>query len=103
VISPPAIEDLERRCAPASTMLVLSAPPARQVGHHRLAIERVQRPSLVMAPNKTLAAQLANEAARVLPGQRGEYFVSYYGLLPARGLRPADDTYIEKDSSVTTM
>ena len=53
-------------------------------------IEQVQRPTLVMAPNKTLAAQLANEFRELLPNNAVEYFVSLLRLLPARGLRPAD-------------
>jgi excinuclease ABC subunit B len=63
-------------------------------------IERVQRPTLVMAPNKTLAAQLANEFRELLPNNAVEYFVSYYDYYQPEAYVPQTDTYIEKDSSV---
>ncbi|MGB3686110.1 MAG: excinuclease ABC subunit UvrB [Ornithinimicrobium sp.] len=63
-------------------------------------IERVQRPTLVMAPNKTLAAQLANEFRELLPHNAVEYFVSYYDYYQPEAYVPQSDTYIEKDSSV---
>ncbi|PRY49640.1 excinuclease ABC subunit B [Geodermatophilus tzadiensis] len=63
-------------------------------------IEQVQRPTLVMAPNKTLAAQLANEFRELLPGNAVEYFVSYYDYYQPEAYVPQTDTYIEKDSSV---
>ena len=53
-------------------------------------IEAVQRPTLVLVQNKTLAAQLANELRELLPNNAVEYFVSYYDVLPARGVRAAD-------------
>ncbi len=63
-------------------------------------IEQVQRPTLVMAPNKTLAAQLANEFRELLPNNAVEYFVSYYDYYQPEAYIPQTDTYIEKDSSV---
>src|SRR2546421_12797805 len=63
-------------------------------------IERVQRPTLVIAPNKSLAAQLANEFREFFPENRVEYFVSYYDYYQPEAYLPASDTYIEKDSSV---
>ena len=63
-------------------------------------LERLQRPALVMAPNKTLAAQLANEFREFLPDNAVEYFVSYYDYYQPEAYIPSSDTYIEKDSSV---
>ncbi len=63
-------------------------------------IEQVQRPTLVMAPNKTLAAQLANEFRELLPNNAVEYFVSYYDYYQPEAYVPQTDTYIEKDSSI---
>jgi excinuclease ABC subunit B len=63
-------------------------------------VERVQRPTLVMAPNKSLAAQLANEFREVFPDNAVEYFVSYYDYYQPEAYLPTTDTYIEKDSSV---
>ena len=63
-------------------------------------IEQVQRPTLVMAPNKSLAAQLANELRGFFPNNRVEYFVSYYDYYQPEAYIPSSDTFIEKDSSV---
>jgi excinuclease ABC subunit B len=63
-------------------------------------IERVQRPALIMAPNKSLAAQLANEFRGFFPDNAVEYFVSYYDYYQPEAYVPQTDTYIEKDSSV---
>ena len=63
-------------------------------------IERAQRPTLVLAPNKSLAAQLANELRELFPNNRVEYFVSYYDYYQPEAYMPSSDTYIEKDSSV---
>ncbi len=63
-------------------------------------IERVQRPSLVIAHNKTLAAQLCNEFREFFPDNRVEYFVSYYDYYQPEAYVPAQDLYIEKDSSI---
>ena len=63
-------------------------------------IEEVQRPSLVIAHNKTLAAQLCNEFREFFPENRVEYFVSYYDYYQPEAYVPAQDLYIEKDSSI---
>ena len=63
-------------------------------------IEQVQRPTLVLAPNKSLAAQLANELKEFFPDNRVEYFVAYYDYYQPEAYMPSSDTYIEKDSSV---
>ena len=63
-------------------------------------IEQVQRPTLVMAHNKTLAAQLANEFRQLLPHNAVEYFVSYYDYYQPEAYVPQTDTFIEKDSSI---
>ncbi|MGZ8581641.1 MAG: DEAD/DEAH box helicase family protein, partial [Actinomycetota bacterium] len=63
-------------------------------------VEQVQRPTLVIAPNKSLAAQLANEFREVFPDNAVEYFVSYYDYYQPEAYIPSTDTYIEKDSSV---
>lgn len=63
-------------------------------------IEKVQRPTLVIAPNKSLAAQLANELREFFPHNRVEYFVSYYDYYQPEAYMASSDTYIEKDSSV---
>src|SRR6266571_2350380 len=63
-------------------------------------IEQVQRPTLVIAPNKSLAAQLANEFREFFPRNRVEYFVSYYDYYQPEAYIPSSDTYIEKDSSI---
>jgi len=63
-------------------------------------IEQVQRPTLVMVQNKTLAAQLANEFRELLPNNAVEYFVSYYDYYQPEAYVPQSDTFIEKDSSV---
>src|SRR5437764_14977586 len=63
-------------------------------------IERVQKPTLVISPNKSLAAQLANEFRRFFPDNAVEYFVSYYDYYQPEAYVPQTDTYIEKDSSI---
>ncbi len=63
-------------------------------------IEQVQRPTLVLAPNKSLAAQLTNELKEFFPDNQVEYFVSYYDYYQPEAYMPSSDTYIEKDSSV---
>ena len=65
-------------------------------------IEQVQRPTLILAPNKTLAAQLANEFRELLPNNAVEYFVSYYDYYQPEAYVPQTDTFIEKDSSVNS-
>src|ERR1700733_5970545 len=63
-------------------------------------IEQVQRPTLILAPNKSLAAQLAGEFREFFPDNRVEYFVSYYDYYQPEAYMPSTDTYIEKDSSI---
>jgi excinuclease ABC subunit B len=63
-------------------------------------IEQVQRPTLILAPNKSLAAQLAQEMREFFPSNRVEYFVSYYDYYQPEAYIPSSDTYIEKDSSI---
>jgi len=63
-------------------------------------VEAVQKPTLIIAPNKSLAAQLANEMREFFPSNRVEYFVSYYDYYQPEAYLPSSDTYIEKDSSI---
>jgi excinuclease ABC subunit B len=63
-------------------------------------IQNLQRPTLVMAPNKTLAAQLYGEFREYFPDNAVEYFVSYYDYYQPEAYVPSSDTYIEKDASV---
>ncbi len=63
-------------------------------------IEETQRPTLILAPNKTLAAQLYGEMRSFFPGNAVEYFVSYYDYYQPEAYVPRTDTYIEKDSSI---
>ncbi|MBM3688248.1 MAG: excinuclease ABC subunit UvrB [Actinobacteria bacterium] len=98
---PTAIEDLQARVVGGDRDIVLLG--ATGTGKSATAawlIERVQRPTLVMAPNKTLAAQLANEFRELLPNNAVEYFVSYYDYYQPEAYVPQTDTYIEKDSSI---
>ena len=63
-------------------------------------VQRVQRPTLVMAHNKTLAAQLATEFKEFFPRNAVEFFVSYYDYYQPEAYVPQSDTYIEKDASI---
>ena len=63
-------------------------------------IERLQRPTLIMAPNKTLAAQLYGEFKEFFPNNSVEYFVSYYDYYQPEAYVPSSDTYIEKDAAI---
>jgi excinuclease ABC subunit B len=98
---PAAIEELERRVrAGERNVVLLGATGTGKSATTAWLVERVQRPTLVMAPNKTLAAQLANEFRELLPRNAVEYFVSYYDYYQPEAYVPQSDTYIEKDSSV---
>jgi excinuclease ABC subunit B len=98
---PQAIDDLERRVrAGEQDIVLLGATGTGKSATTAWLVERVQRPTLVMAPNKTLAAQLANEFRELLPNNAVEYFVSYYDYYQPEAYIPQTDTYIEKDSSV---
>jgi len=63
-------------------------------------IEQLHRPTLILEPNKSLAAQLAAELREMLPSNRVEFFVSYYDYYQPEAYLPSSDTYIEKDSSI---
>ncbi|MCH0543113.1 excinuclease ABC subunit UvrB [Streptomyces sp. MUM 203J] len=98
---PAAIDDLERRIrAGEKDVVLLGATGTGKSATTAWMIERLQRPTLVMAPNKTLAAQLANEFRELLPNNAVEYFVSYYDYYQPEAYVPQSDTYIEKDSSI---
>jgi excinuclease ABC subunit B len=100
---PTAIEELERRLrAGEKDVVLLGATGTGKSATTAWLIERLQRPTLVMAPNKTLAAQLANELREMLPHNAVEYFVSYYDYYQPEAYVPQTDTYIEKDSSVNS-
>ena len=98
---PTAIAELERRInAGERDVVLLGATGTGKSATTAWLIERLQRPTLVMAPNKTLAAQLANELREMLPNNAVEYFVSYYDYYQPEAYIAQTDTYIEKDSSV---
>ena len=98
---PAAIEDLERRVlAGEKDIVLLGATGTGKSATTAWLIERLQRPTLVLAHNKTLAAQLANEFRELLPNNAVEYFVSYYDYFQPEAYVPQTDTYIEKDSSI---
>jgi excinuclease ABC subunit B len=98
---PAAIEELEKRVkAGEHDIVLLGATGTGKSATAAWLIERVQRPTLVMAPNKTLAAQLANELRELLPNNAVEYFVSYYDYYQPEAYIAQTDTYIEKDSSI---
>src|SRR5687768_6942968 len=98
---PAAIAELERRVrAGEKDVVLLGATGTGKSATTAWLVEKVQRPTLVMAPNKTLAAQLANELKGYFPDNAVEYFVSYYDYYQPEAYIPQTDTYIEKDSSV---
>ncbi|WP_116051650.1 excinuclease ABC subunit UvrB [Amycolatopsis palatopharyngis] len=98
---PKAIDELERRIkAGEKDVVLLGATGTGKSATTAWLIERVQRPTLVMAPNKTLAAQLANELRDLFPHNAVEYFVSYYDYYQPEAYIAQTDTYIEKDSSI---
>ena len=100
---PTAIDDLERRIRSGQKdVVLLGATGTGKSATAAWLIERLQRPTLVMAPNKTLAAQLANELREMLPNNAVEYFVSYYDYYQPEAYVPQTDTYIEKDSSINS-
>jgi excinuclease ABC subunit B len=92
------LTDLVQRGEPHVTLLGATGTGKTFTVAHL--VERVQRPTLVMAPNKSLAAQLANEFREVFPDNAVEYFVSYYDYYQPEAYLPTTDTYIEKDSSI---
>ena len=98
---PGAIADLERRVlAGENDVVLLGATGTGKTATVAWLAERLQRPILVMQPNKTLAAQFANELRQFFPKNAVEYFVSYYDYYQPEAYVPQTDTYIEKDSSL---
>ncbi|HEU5485427.1 MAG TPA: excinuclease ABC subunit UvrB, partial [Microlunatus sp.] len=98
---PTAITDIERRItAGESDVVLLGATGTGKTATVAWLAERLQRPILVMQPNKTLAAQFANELRHFFPQNAVEYFVSYYDYYQPEAYVPQTDTYIEKDSSL---
>ena len=98
---PTAIAELVARLAKGEQdVVLLGATGTGKSATTAWLIEQVQRPTLVIAPNKTLAAQLANEFKELLPNNAVEYFVSYYDYYQPEAYVPQTDTFIEKDSSI---
>jgi len=98
---PRAIEQLATRIqAGEQDVVLLGATGTGKSATTAWLIERLQRPTLVMAHNKTLAAQLANEFRDLMPNNAVEYFVSYYDYYQPEAYVPQTDTFIEKDSSI---
>jgi excinuclease ABC subunit B len=98
---PEAIEEIAKRInGGEKDVVLLGATGTGKSATTAWLIERLQRPTLVLAPNKTLAAQLANEFRELLPNNAVEYFVSYYDYYQPEAYVPQTDTFIEKDSSV---
>ena len=98
---PAAIAEMERRIRAGETdTVLLGATGTGKTATVAWLAERLQRPTLVMLPNKTLAAQFANELREMLPNNAIEYFVSYYDYYQPEAYIPQTDTYIEKDSSI---
>lgn len=98
---PQAIAELAKRINAGETdVVLLGATGTGKSATTAWLIEQVQRPTLIMAHNKTLAAQLANEFRQLMPNNAVEYFVSYYDYYQPEAYVPQTDTFIEKDSSV---
>ncbi|MEY2827193.1 MAG: excinuclease [Actinomycetota bacterium] len=98
---PQAINELEKRLKKGEKDIVLlGATGTGKSATTAWLIERVQRPTLIIEPNKTLAAQLTNELREMLPNNAVEYFVSYYDYYQPEAYVPQTDTFIEKDSSI---
>src|SRR4051794_10839533 len=98
---PAAIEGLTQRIQGGEKdVVLLGATGTGKTASIAWLVEWVQRPTLVMLPNKTLAAQFANELRELFPNNAVEYFVSYYDYYQPEAYVPQTDTYIEKDSSI---
>ncbi len=98
---PTAIAELEARIlAGEKDIVLLGATGTGKSATTAWLIEKLQRPTLVLAHNKTLAAQLVNEFRELLPNNAIEYFVSYYDYYQPEAYVPQTDTFIEKDSSI---
>jgi len=100
---PNAIEELTQRIlAGEKDVVLLGATGTGKSATTAWLIEKLQRPTLVLAHNKTLAAQLVNEFRELLPNNAVEYFVSYYDYYQPEAYVPQTDTFIEKDSSINS-
>ncbi|MGO4257278.1 excinuclease ABC subunit UvrB [Marmoricola sp. RAF53] len=98
---PAAIAEIEKRITGGEQdVVLLGATGTGKTATVAWVAERLQRPVLVMQPNKTLAAQFANELRHLMPDNAIEYFVSYYDYYQPEAYVPQTDTYIEKDSSI---
>ena len=98
---PAAIEEIVRRVkGGVNDVVLLGATGTGKTATVAWVAEQVQRPILVLQPNKTLAAQFANELRQLFPHNAVEYFVSYYDYYQPEAYVPQTDTYIEKDSSI---
>ncbi|WDZ92642.1 excinuclease ABC subunit UvrB [Nocardiopsis sp. HUAS JQ3] len=98
---PGAIAEISRRVRDGEPHTVLlGATGTGKTATVAWTVEQLQRPTLVMQPNKTLAAQFANELRQMLPNNAVEYFVSYYDYYQPEAYVPQSDTFIEKDSSI---
>ncbi|SIO85407.1 excinuclease ABC subunit UvrB [Nocardiopsis sp. JB363] len=98
---PRAIEEISERVRDGREHTVLlGATGTGKTATVAWTVEQLQRPTLVMQPNKTLAAQFANELRQMMPNNAIEYFVSYYDYYQPEAYVPQSDTYIEKDSSI---
>jgi len=98
---PAAIAEIERRINDGvKDVVLMGATGTGKTATTAWLAERIQRPMLVLLPNKTLAAQFANELRELMPNNAVEYFVSYYDYYQPEAYVPQTDTYIEKDSSI---
>ena len=101
---PKAIAELAERVeAGEKDVVLMGATGTGKSATTAWLVERLQRPTLVMVQNKTLAAQLANEFRELLPNNAVEYFVSYYDYYQPEAYVPQTDTFIEKDSSINEL
>jgi excinuclease ABC subunit B len=98
---PAAIKEIDKRIGDGvKDVVLLGATGTGKTATVAWVAEKIQRPLLVMQPNKTLAAQFANELRQLMPNNAIEYFVSYYDYYQPEVYVPPTDTYIEKDSSI---
>ncbi|MFY9263005.1 MAG: excinuclease ABC subunit UvrB [Arcanobacterium sp.] len=98
---PTAIKELaERINAGEKDIVLLGATGTGKSATTAWLVEQIQRPTLILEPNKTLAAQMAAEFRELMPNNAVEYFVSYYDYYQPEAYVPSSDTYIEKDSSI---
>ncbi len=101
---PAAIEQLSRNLAEGDRHnVLLGVTGSGKTFTMAQVIARIKKPTLVIAPNKTLAAQLYQEFKQLFPNNAVEYFVSYYDYYQPEAYIPSSDTYIQKDSSINEM